>query len=118
MIIQCGVLFLFLALGELVEWLTGTGVPSSIIGMLLLALSLKCGIVKLNMVEKFADFLVHNIGFFFVPAGVGLMRCLGIISEQWLPIVGATIGSTVIIIAVTGWTHQITRKTVGHGLLH
>lgn len=118
MITQCGVLFLFLALGELVVWLTGTSVPSSIIGMLLLALALQCKAVKLSQVERFADFLVHNIGFFFVPAGVGLMRCLGIISSQWLPIVGATVGSTVIIIAVTGWTHQITRKTMRHGLPH
>lgn len=118
MITQCGVLFAFLALGEFVVWLTGIGVPSSIIGMLLLALALKCGVVKLNQVERFADFLVHNIGFFFVPAGVGLMRCMGIIGEQWLPIVGATVASTVIIIAVTGWTHQITRRTIGHGLLH
>ncbi len=111
MIQQCGILFLFLALGELIVWLTGTTVPSSIIGMLLLAAALKFGAVKLHQVEKFADFLVHNIGFFFVPAGVGLMRCMGLIADQWLPIVGATVGSTVIIIAVTGWTHQLTRRT-------
>ncbi|MBD5327980.1 MAG: CidA/LrgA family protein [Muribaculaceae bacterium] len=110
MIQQCGILFLFLALGELIVWLTGTPVPSSIIGMLLLAAALKVGAVKLSQVDKFADFLVRNIGFFFVPAGVGLMRCYGIIADQWLPIVGATVGSTAIIIAVTGWTHQLTRR--------
>lgn len=116
MIRQCGLLFVFLALGELFVWLTGTTVPSSIIGMLLLAASLKAGIVKLSQVEQFADFLVHNIGFFFVPAGVGLMRCMGLIADQWWPIVGATVGSTVIIIAVTGWTHQLTRRaTRNHG---
>ena len=103
-------MFLFLALGELIVWLTGTPVPSSIIGMLLLAAALKVGAVKLSQVDKFADFLVRNIGFFFVPAGVGLMRCYGIIDDQWLPIVGATVGSTAIIIAVTGWTHQLTRR--------
>ena len=110
MIQQCGILFLFLALGELIVWLTGTPVPSSIIGMLLLAAALKVGAVKLSQVDKFADFLVRNIGFFFVPAGVGLMRCYGVIADQWLPIVGATVGSTAIIIAVTGWTHQLTRR--------
>ena len=103
-------MFLFLALGELIVWLTGTPVPSSIIGMWLLAAALKVGAVKLSQVDKFADFLVRNIGFFFVPAGVGLMRCYGIIADQWLPIVGATVGSTAIIIAVTGWTHQLTRR--------
>lgn len=112
MILQFGILFASLAVGELVVWLTGIPVPSSIIGMLLLAASLKAGIVKVCLVEKVADFLVHNLGFFFVPAGVGLMNCLGIIADQWLPIIGASVGSTVVIIAVTGWTHRYVRNIV------
>lgn len=111
MILQFGLILLFLAIGEFIVWLTGIPVPSSIIGMLLLAMSLKAGIVKPRHVEKLSNFLVHNLGFFFVPAGVGLMNCLGLISDQWIPIVGAAIGSTIVIIAVTGWTHRIVRKT-------
>lgn len=114
MILQFGLILLFLAIGEFIVWLTGIPVPSSIIGMLLLAMSLKAGIVKPRHVEKLSNFLVHNLGFFFVPAGVGLMNCLGLISDQWIPIVGAAIGSTIIIIAVTGWTHRIVRKTFTH----
>ncbi len=114
MILQFGLILLFLAIGEFIVWLTGIPVPSSIIGMLLLAMSLKAGIVKPRHVEKLSNFLVHNLGFFFVPAGVGLMNCLGLISDQWIPIVGAAIGSTIVIIAVTGWTHRIVRKTFTH----
>ncbi len=112
MILQFGILFAFLAAGELVVWLTGIPVPSSIIGMILLTVSLKAGLVKPAKIERLADFLVRNLGFFFVPAGVGLMNCLGIIADQWLPIVGASVGSTVVIIAVTGWTHRLVRKSV------
>lgn len=108
-ILQCGILFIFLAAGEFAVWLTGIPVPSSIIGMLLLAAALKLRIVRLEWVARMADFLVHNLGFFFVPAGVGLMRCLGIISSQWVPIVCATAISTVVIIAVTGRVHQFLR---------
>ena len=86
MILQCGVLFAFLSLGELVVMLTGVPVPSSIIGMLLLTLGLKLGIVRLSQVEKMADFLV-----------------------QWLPIVGASVASTVVILLVTGHVHQHAR---------
>lgn len=110
MILQCAILFLFLALGELIVWLTGAPFPSSIIGMLLLTAALKFRIVKLEWVEAISDFLVKNLGFFFVPAGVGVMRCLDLISDEWLPIVGATVVSTFIIIAVTGWIHQLMRK--------
>lgn len=119
MILQCTVLFAFLAMGEFVVYVTGVPVPSSIIGMLLLTASLQFGIVKIGWVDRMADFLLKNLGFFFVPAGVGLMRCLGLVSEQWLPIVGASVLSTFIIIAVTGWVHQIVRRHLpGHNHNH
>lgn len=110
MILQCGILFAFLAIGELIVATTGVPVPSSIIGMLLLTASLKAGIVRINWVDRISDFLVRNLGFFFVPAGVGLMRCLGVIKGELMPILIATVASTFAIIAVTGWVHQYTRR--------
>ncbi len=112
MILQFGILMAFLAIGEFIVWLTGIPVPSSIIGMILLASALKARIIKLRQIENLANFLVHNLGFFFVPAGVGLMNCFGLISQEWIPIVGAAAGSTVIIMAVTGWVHRLVRKSV------
>ena len=112
MILQCAVIFAFLAFGELVVWLTGVPVPSSIIGMVSLAAALRLRWVRLMWVDKVADFLVRNLGFFFVPAGVGVMRCFVIISREWVAIVAATIVSTFIIIAVTGWTHQLARRAM------
>lgn len=109
-IVQLAVIFVFLAIGELVVWATGTSVPSSIIGMLLLTLCLSVRLIKLKYVEGAADFLVKNLGFFFVPAGVALMGYFDLIAEQWLPIVIASAASTIIVIAVTGHFHQITRK--------
>ena len=114
MILQFGIILSFLAIGEFVVWLTGVPIPSSIIGMLLLTFSLHKSIVKPRHVEKLSNFLVHNLGFFFIPAGVGLMNCLGLISEQWIPIVGSAVISTIIIIAVTGWVHKLVRKSLTH----
>lgn len=110
MILQCGVLFAYLALGELIVYLTAIPVPSSIIGMILLAMSLKAGIIRLSHVEKPADFLVHNLGFFFVPAGIGLMRCLDIVGREWIPVTGASVVSTIVILLVTGQVHQRVRR--------
>ncbi len=109
MILQCAVLFAFLALGELIVWLTGVRIPSSIIGMLLLTVALKLRAVRLMWVDRVSDFLVRNLGFFFVPAGVGLMRCLGLIKAEWLLIVVSAVVSTFVILAVTGRVHQIVR---------
>lgn len=110
MILQCAVLFAFLGIGELIVWATGIPIPSSIIGMLSLTIALKLKVVRLLWVDKVADFLVRNLGFFFVPAGVGLMNCLGLIGEQWLPIIASCVISTFLIIAVTGWVHQTVRR--------
>lgn len=110
MIRQCSILFGCLALGELIVWLTGIQLPSSVIGMLLLTLFLRIGIIKIEWVRGISDFLVANLGFFFVPSSVALMLCFDIIKAELLPILVATVVSTVLVLIFTGWTHQIIRK--------
>ena len=110
MIRQCSILFGCLALGELIVFLTGVKLPSSIIGMLLLTLFLELGWIKLEWVQGLSNFLVANLGFFFVPSGVALMLYFDIIKAQFLPIVVATFVSTILVLVVTGWVHQLVRK--------
>lgn len=110
MIRQCAILFGCLALGELLVWLTGIKLPSSIIGMLLLTLFLKLGWIKLQWVQGMSDFLVANLGFFFVPPGVALMLYFDIISAQLWPILIASSVSTLLVLIVTGWVHQLSRN--------
>lgn len=110
MIRQCAILFGCLALGEWVVYLTGVKLPSSIIGMLLLTLFLKLKWIKLEWVQGMSDFLVANLGFFFVPPGVALMLYFDIIQAQFWPIVVASVISTFLVFAVTGWVHQLMRK--------
>ena len=110
---QCAILFGCLALGELIVFLTGIKLPSSIIGMLLLTLFLKLGWIKLQWVQGLSDFLVANLGFFFVPPGVALMLYFDVIEAQFWPIVIATVVSTVLVLVVTGWVHQLVRKSNG-----
>ena len=106
MIRQCFIIFGCLAVGELIVWLTGIAIPSSIIGMLLLAALLQTKVVKEEWVKGVSDFLISNMGFFFVPPGVALMLYLDIIKAEFIPIVVATVVSTVLVLIVTGWTHQ------------
>jgi holin-like protein len=110
MILQCAILFGCLALGELIVWLTGIKLPSSIIGMLLLTAFLKLKIVRLEWIKGLSDFLVANLGFFFVPPGVALMLYFDVIKAQFWPIVVATVVSTALVLAVTGWVHQLVRR--------
>ncbi len=110
MVRQCFILFACLAIGELITTLTSIKLPSSIIGMLLLTLLLKLKVVKLEWVRGLTDFLIANLGFFFVPPGVALMLHFNIIKAELVPIVGATLVSTALVLLVTGHTHQVVSK--------
>ena len=107
---QFFVIFGCLALGEIIVWATGIKLPSSIIGMLLLASFLKMRWVKLEWVEKISEFLLANLGFFFVPPGVAIMLYLDVIQKELLPIAMATVISTVLVLVVTGHMHQFVVK--------
>ncbi|PID90543.1 MAG: CidA/LrgA family protein [Bacteroidetes bacterium] len=115
MVRQCFVLFSCLAFGELVVWATGISLPSSIIGMLTLTLALRFGVVKLHWIEGLSNFLVQNLAFFFVPAGVGLMKHYGLLVGELLPITVATVLSTILVLFVTGRVHQWLEK---HDVFH
>ena len=110
MIRQCFILFGCLALGELTVWLTGVKLPASSIGMLLLTLLLKLKVVKLEWVRGLTDFLIANLGFFFVPPGVALMLYFDLIKAEIVPITLATLLSTIIVLIITGHTHQVVSK--------
>ncbi|WP_337775983.1 CidA/LrgA family protein [Prevotella pectinovora] len=109
---QLAIIIGCLAVGEFMTWLTGISVPSSIIGMLLLTFLLKVKVIRLEWVETISNFLVKNMGFFFVPPGVALMLYFDIIGKEIVPIVLATTLSTMLVLVVTGWTHIMTRKII------
>ena len=110
MIRQCVIIFGCLAAGELITAVTNIKLPASIIGMLLLSLLLKLGWIKVEWVKGISDFLVKNLPLFFVPPGVAVMLYLDVIEANFWSIIVASLGSTVIVLAFTGWTHQYLRK--------
>ncbi len=110
MLRQCAIIFICLTIAELVVRMTNIRFPSSLLGMLILTFSLKVGLIKLEWVKGISDFLLAHLGLFFVPPGVALMLYLDIIQAQLIPIVAATIISTLLVLTVTGWTYQLIRK--------
>lgn len=110
MVKQCTILFGCLAAGDFIVWLTGVALPGSIIGMLLLTALLQMGWVKLDWIKGISDFLVSNLGFFFVPPGVALMLYFDVIAAEFWPIVIATVVSTVLVLVITGRVYQWIRR--------
>ena len=106
---QLAIIIGCLAVGELIVWLTHVPVPSSILGMLLLTALLQMKVLKLEWVESLSDFLVANMGFFFVA----LMLYFDIIKAEFWPIVASVVISTVLVMVMTGWSHHLTRLLIG-----
>ncbi len=109
---QVGMLLGFWILGELLVYFSGSSIPGSIAGMILLTVALEVKIIKLHQVEAVSDFLIRNMAFFFIPPGVGVMVNLELIADNWIAIVAATIVSTVLVLMVTALAAQIGRKKV------
>ncbi|BCR05149.1 CidA/LrgA family protein [Desulfuromonas versatilis] len=90
-------------LGEMISRGFGIPVPGNVLGMGLMLLALATGIVKVEWVREATDLLLSHLALFFVPAGVGVMVYFELIGREWLPIVVATLVSTFVVMAVTGW---------------
>lgn len=116
MVKQCSIIFLCLAAGELLSWLLKLPVPGSILGMLILTSLLQMKIVRVDSIKTISSFLISNMGFFFVPPGISLMLYFDIIAKEWFPITVATVASTVIVLIVTGWGHQLISKIRKNGV--
>lgn len=90
----------FYFLGELVSILINGFLPGSVIGMILLFLSLFFKIIKPEYVKSAATVITKNMAVFFVPVAVGLMAYAGLLSESLMAIVFA-IGISTILTMIT-----------------
>ena len=110
----CAIIFGCLVLGELIVYLTGIHFPSSIIGMILLTLFLHLGWIKLHWVKAFSDMLISHLGLFFVPPSVAILAYFDLIAKNFWSISAAIVGSTLIVMVVTGHVYQFIRKRTKH----
>jgi len=100
-------------LGELLSTWLDLPLPGSVVGMILMVVALRAGLIQLAWVTEAATLLLKNLSMLFVPAGVGVMVYFDLIAQQWLPLTVATIVSTLAVIAATGLTSKILSRTKG-----
>ena len=106
MLIEAFYILFFYFTGEFISYFIDGFIPGSVIGMVLLFLALAFKVGKQNKVKKLSTLLTENMGLFFLPAGVGLMNSLGIISQYWVVIVTASVVSTILVIASVALIQQ------------
>ena len=109
-IVQIGILNIFYYMGVGIVALLHVPLPGSVIGLLLLALSLNFKIIKVEYIQDGAGFLIGVLTLFFIPATVGVIDYPELFSTTGLLIMLAVIASTLISIYVTGLLSQIVEK--------
>jgi holin-like protein len=96
--------------GELLRSALALPVPGPVIGMFMLAavLAFRSRATKTTgngfspTLERTAETLIGSMGLLFVPAGVGIISEAELLRQEWLPIVAALFGSTILGLLVTG----------------
>mgnify|MGYP000412394408 FL=1 len=105
---QIGIIFTVCWISILVEKILPFAFPASVIGMLLLFICLLTGLLKIEHIQEKADFLLENMAFFFVPAGVSIINYFDVLKSTWIQLVVICVISTVVTFAVTAWSVKLT----------
>jgi holin-like protein len=101
------VLLLCQLLGELLVLASGVPVPGPVVGMVLLLLALIVFKRTPKSVRLVSEGLLRHLAFLYVPAGVGLMVHLEMISHYWLAILVALLVSTFVTLVVTALVFRL-----------
>lgn len=104
--IQIGVISTIAFIAEILHFVLPLPIPASVYGMAILFLSLCFGIIKMEMVEDVADWILSVMPIFFIAPTVGLIEAFGDIKGQVIPLVLVCFISTVVVTAVTGGIAQ------------
>ncbi|KFK58478.1 membrane protein, partial [Vibrio vulnificus] len=78
----------------------------SVIGMLVLFVSMAIGLVKVEWVKPGASLLIRYMILLFVPISVGLMEHFDMLIANALPIIASAIGGSLIVLVSLGWLLQ------------
>ena len=105
---QTGIIFFICLISVILEALLPFAFPASVIGMVLLLLFLLSGLLKVEHIREKSDFLLANMAFFFIPAGVNVMNYLDILRQNWLPLLAVCLLTTVITFAATAYSVRFT----------
>ena len=81
-LLQIGIVFGIYWVSQCIESVLPFPFPASVISLLLLLLLLVLRVIKVDHIREKADFLLGNLGFFFVPVSVSIMNYVDVVWEN------------------------------------
>lgn len=107
---QFGVIFGVCWISQILQDLLPIPFPASVIGMLLLFVLLSTGVLKLKHIREKADFLLANMAFFFLPAGVSVMNYFDVLRSALVPLLVICLVTTVLVFGATALSIKATLR--------
>ena len=81
--------------------------------MALLLICLLTGVLKIEHIQEKADFLLENMAFFFVPAGVSIINYFDVLKNSVVQLIIICVVSTVVTFAVDSLERETDRTLYG-----
>ena len=105
---QIAIIFSVCWISQVIEALLPFAFPASVIGMVLLFLLLCTGALRREHIREKSDFLLSNMAFFFVPAGVSIINYADVLRSSAVQLVIICLVTTVLTFGATAWSIRLT----------
>lgn len=109
-LLQIAIVFVICLMGEGIAKILPITFPSSVISMILLFLFLLSKVLKPEHIKEKTNFLLKNMAFFFIPAGVGIMNYYDVLKGSILKIFIICLITTIITFLATAYTVKFVMK--------
>lgn len=98
-ILQIGILLVFLSIGSFVQKLFKLPISAAVIGLMILLLCLLSGVFKLQWIKAGSDFILAELVLFFIPCFIGLMKYKNLfLTEGWQLLVAVFVGTICVMV--------------------
>lgn len=104
---QIGIIFTICWIAQIIESVLPVDFPASVIGMVLLFALLAVGWLKVDHIREKSDFLLANMAFFFIPAGVSIINYFDVLKNCVLQLIVVCVVSTIVTFAVTAYSMKL-----------
>lgn len=109
---QIGIIFAICWISQVIEHLLPFDFPASVIGMIMLFLCLSTKLLKIEHIQEKSDFLLSNMAFFFIPAGVSMVNYLDLLKNNAVKLIVICGITTLLTFAATAYSIQFTMHLI------
>lgn len=114
-LLQVALVFGIYWVGQGIEAVLPFTFPASVISLLLLLVLLLAGVVKVDHIREKSDFLLGNLGFFFIPVSVSIMNYVDLLWQHAAAFLTVCVVSMVLTYGATVWAVRLTQRLMDRG---